>query len=90
MEIAAIELKAVSFDSIPTNSQVSEVLSDIHKFLSRTAALLSVDGRVTAANQEIAFMLNASNLLKQSSDAFGQNLNGLVVPQGGPQVVRGR
>jgi hypothetical protein len=90
MEIAAIELRAISFDSVPTNSQVAEALDDIHKFLSKTAGLLNANGEVTAANPEIAGMLNASNLLKQSSDAFGRNLSGLVVPQAGPQVVRGR
>jgi len=90
MEIAAIELRAISFDSIPTNSQVAEALEDIHKFLSRTAGLLNANGDVTAANPEIAAVLNASNLLKQAANTFGQNLNGLVLPQTGPQVVKGR
>jgi hypothetical protein len=87
MEIAAIELRAISFDSIPTNSQVAEALEDIHKFLSRTAGLLNANGDVTAANPEIAAVLNASNLIKQAANTFGQNLNGLVVPASGPQVV---
>ena len=87
MEIAAIELPAISFDSIPTNSQVSDALNGIHKFLSRTAGLLNANGEVTAASPEVAAMLNASNLLKQAADAFGRNLSGLVVPAGGPQVV---
>lgn len=87
MEVAAIELRAISFDSIPTGSQLSDALNDVHKFLSRVGGILTVDGSLTAANREVANILNASNLIKEAADICGRNTSGLVLPMPSPGQV---
>ncbi len=92
MEVKNLELEAISFSDAPTKSQLTNALRDIHNFVGRMGGSLLMDGSYTIGDQAVGVMLNASVMLKQAADLFdaGPNAAGLAVPQGGPQVVRGR
>ncbi len=80
MDVKDLHLEEIKFSDVPTQSQISNALRDIHRFLSRLGGVLLAAERHTTAEQSVGALLNGSIQLKAAADLFEQapNQAGLV------------
>jgi hypothetical protein len=70
VQVKDLELDKISFSEAPTKTQLTNLLRDIHRFLSQLGGVLIASEAYTIADPPMGAMLNGAIQLKAAADQF--------------------